>query len=468
MGVEEEKKRLLQTERIAWFQREIPLHELVKVYYSDINDEHNHGIYCALLPIKRKASSLKKVSWDLLHGHGQPDAIVYHEGKKEIVEYLRYGNEEGIEPLVLDRRFHGIRPDHKEISEEFRLFHDLFYDKKSDEFYKFNDAGDEELIAKITENSVEIRLKEIRQFIAAKEMVLVLQFDFRESSAHNLSKLEITGTVEDKHNSVMTWGINFGNLRIGKSESFSRLLGKRYIEPLPKKQSGLWAFGKEEPDQFVEFIIGQDEHGKNIFHTSDPDTLGNNFGANSDEPHYLTPVQFKLDVLDKYYSQSGKYRVEDSVLWCGSLWSLYIDNHHDDKVFAWLGDLGRDLPYSEQLFWRAHNVPPNEKMSDTFYGRQILAKFTNSDRPEHLFQLKYRELGEASDKYIGWRILKPLRQPDQHHLHGIRLPLNNEQGEFDALVLGLTKLLIDSINERKLNENITKVEKESIKGSISL
>ena len=75
-------------------------------------------------------------------------------------------------------------------------------------------------------------------------------------------------------------------------------------------------------------------------------------------PIIWTPVHFRRQVLDKYYQQPGKYAVDDSLLRCGRLWVMAIDNQHDDKVCAWLGDLGRDLPYQERLHWRAHNIPP--------------------------------------------------------------------------------------------------------------
>ena len=76
----------------------------------------------------------------------------------------------------------------------------------------------------------------------------------------------------------------------------------------------------------MEFIIGVDEEGGEIVHTSYPSYLANNFGANPEEPHYLTPVHFRREVLDKYYQKPGKYSVEDSILRCAYLWSMTMDN----------------------------------------------------------------------------------------------------------------------------------------------
>ena len=49
----------------------------------------------------------------------------------------------------------------------------------------------------------------------------------------------------------------------------------------------------------------------------------------------------------------------------------------------------------------------------------------------------------------------------------IRIPSNDEQRDFDELILALTKVLVDSLNEKQLNAFISEAERESTKGSIS-
>jgi hypothetical protein len=311
-------------------------------------------------------------------------------------------------------------------------------------------------------------LKEIRQFLAIKEMHLAIQFDCREHSQYSLAELGLTPGGEDKRDGLMCWGLHFGDGDgITSFKSFSRLLGKHLIPPLPKEKSGFWGYAEEEPKQCVGFIIGIDDDGNEIMHTSDPDQLANYFGANPDSPHYLTPVHFRKEVLDKYYQQPSKYKIDDAILWCGGLWCLQFDNHHDDKVCAWLGDLGRDLPYEEQLHWRSYNIAPAGGMSKTFFSRQVLCQFTDSDRPEHEFDSLYQKVGAACDEAIGWRILLPLAQEDMHHLQAIRIPSNEEQKDFDDLILALTKILVDSLNEGELNKLIPADQRGGIKGSIS-
>jgi hypothetical protein len=174
-----------------------------------------------------------------------PGAVMYHKGREKRVEYLRYGGDDGIEPLVIDRTFYGMREDYKEICEEFRLFHRLYHDRKQDQYIKIDDDGNEHLVAIVEPNCVQIRLKEIRQFLAIKEMYLSIQFDCREYSNHSLEELGLKEGGGDQREGLMYWGHHYGDLRsTSRHRAFSRLLGKRLIAPVPQSKSGFWGFAE--------------------------------------------------------------------------------------------------------------------------------------------------------------------------------------------------------------------------------
>ena len=465
---QQERERLSQDKLLVWLSRDFQLTDMVTVYWSDRTDEHNYAIYCALIPSEEIESSLSRTSWDLMHGHGLPGAVKFYDEGKERVEYLRYGEHNGVQPLVIDREFHGLRPDYKELSEEFRLFHRLYHDRKQDHYYKIDDSGNEHVVAITEANRIQIRLKEIRQFLAIKEMHLAILFDCRENSAMRLEELSRAEGGDDSRDGLISWGLYYGDLGgISSHYAFSRLIGKRLIPPLPKEKSGFWGFAEEEPRKHVDFVTGIDERGDEVTYSSNPDRLADHFGANPGAPNYLTPIHFRKQVLDKYFQAPGKYSVEDGYLRCGALWGMTMDNHHDDRVVAWLGDLGRDLPYEEQLHWRSQNIPPTGGVSETFFRRQILAQFTDSDRPEHVFQQRYQDLATVCRDCIGWSLLLPLTAEDAHHLQSLRISSTDEQKDFDELVQALTKILIDSLNEKALNALIPSQTLGAIKGSIS-
>ena len=130
---------------------------------------------------------------------------------------------------------------------------------------------------------------------------------------------------------------------------------------------------------------------------------------------------------------------------------MKIDNHHDDKVVVWLRELCF-LPYKEQLHWQSHNIPPEGHLSETYFKRNIRGLPTDSNRPEHLFKHRYDHLQKESEKHLGWQLLRRLNSRDEHHLKGLRVPSTNEQSDFDNLVLSLTKILIDSLNQKELKK----------------
>lgn len=457
MNIGDDRERLSQKQMLKILRQDAPINEMITVYLSDVDDQYNHGIYCALIPSSGIERILCRPAWDLFHGNGLPGSEEHYKNNEKRIEYLRYGTSNGVEPLVIDRDFFGLHDKYMEISEEFRLFHRLYHDRKLDHFIKIDDDGNEELVAIVETNRIQIRLKEILQFLAIKEMHLSIQFDCREYSKYSLDELGIEEGGIDGRDGLICWRLYYGDSGFGKHNAFSRLLGKRLFRPTSKAKSGFCGFAEEIPKQYVDFITGIDENGDDITHSSDLDTL-----ANSDA--YLTLVHFRKQVLDKYYQQPSRYSVMDGALYCGNLWSIQIDNHHDDKVCTWLGDLGRDLSYEEQLHWRAHNIPPRGGMSETHFNRQILAEFTDSDRLEHSFSQRYQELAKKCEKKLGWRLLLPLDKRDEHYFKCIRIPATDEQSDFDELVLGLTKILIDSLNESQLNALIPENQRKSLSG----
>jgi hypothetical protein len=260
--------------------------------------------------------------------------------------------------------------------------------------------------------------------------------------------------------------LSFADIPSSNFVGLSKLFGKKLIAPFPKPKGDEYELADGEQSQYADFIIGTNEDGDNIMHSANPAMLDNRFGANPQAPHYLTPIDFRKTVLDKYYNQPSKFRVEDGYLHCGSLWGLEIDNHHLDKVCVYLGDLGY-LAYQEQLHWKSHNISPSGKVSNVFFSRSILGEFTNSNQPDHLFKRLYGTLADTCSKCLGWQILLPLSLEDSHHLTSMRILATENQRDFDELILALTKILVDSLNEKQLNSFIPVEKITNIKGSIS-
>lgn len=411
----------------------------------------------ALIPRGRMASALERSDWELATNHGMPGFVTYSDGGHERTQYYRFGDEDAIEPLVLHRFFHGMRPSSMELCEEFRLFHNLHYEEASREFVRFADNGDAEPVARIGHDRVLIRRRELMQFAAAKDMGLALFVDrFRYGFVSPPLKPE-EAIEEEIATEKSTYSFHRSDARyIGHAgrNVFSRLLGKLLIVPGP---------GWNDPpaEHFEDFIIGVDDRGDDRLHSCDPDRLANYFGANPGAPHYLTPVFFRRDVLQKYYADSSKYVVDDSHVKCCGMWSLRLDNNHPRYVIVYLGDLGTYLPEKERPYWKSFNVRPDGRMSSTYYRRSILAEWADPVAEDHVFRDAYDELRREWAGAFSWPLFRELAEGDQHVGQGVHVPVSNSLKEFEEQVMALTKLMVDYLNEVAIAAQLEEVPKDA-------
>lgn len=75
----------------------------------------------------------------------------------------------------------------------------------------------------------------------------------------------------------------------------------------------------------------------------------------------------------------------------------------------------------------------------------------------------YQTFQMVCDEHLKQPLLKPLELGDEHYFHCLRIPASSKQRDFDGLVLGLAKILIDSLNEEVLREMLPYAEQEQLK-----
>lgn len=435
--------------------------EWIVAYSSHRYDFERSVFYSALISEERIEKSLSDPTWDLMIGNGLPGFSFHFENGKEVGTYHKC-SDEGVEPLVIWRSFHGMKDGYWEVSEEFRHYFNLYEDHPHNKFVLIDDNGDDEDVILMSDDEIKIKLRLIKEFLAVKKMRLALFFDFNRFSEKIIEDLGIKEYHEHKKGDDFIYSIgarNWDSFGDDKKKSQGFLMGKKLISGLKDFKPKL--FDKDEK-KFVDFVIGVDEDGKEITHTCNEDKLANFFGKNKGSPYIVTPVFFTKDVLTKYYSQPNKYSVEDGYLRCGGMWGLRMDNNHPDFVMAFLGDLGH-LSYKEQLHWKSFNVATKGKMSHTAWERGFEAKFTDPEKTDLFFKQKFASFQEAWEKKFGWKLFKPLNKEDEHYFKTLRVPLTNEQKEFDEQVLAIAKIFIDSLNEQELGKGLT-ITKENPKG----
>lgn len=416
-----------------------------------------------LVPSRDAPQAIKSPGWHSLLR--TPGPVSRWDDGEEHIAYHRFGNDDGFEPLVFVRDFNEIKELYVEVSEEFRLFHNLYHNKERNTYIKIDDSGQETVVVELSPRSIAFRVLEVRQYLAIRDMHLVVQFDIHERSPYSLAELSLPEGETTHHDEQSNWRLHLTELDRDDHIGFARLLGKRLVPPVEKARSGFPGFS-DDTKRYVDFVVGQDDQGRETTASCNPEELPR---YTAEGPEFFTPVSFHKSVLDKYYSQHSKFKVSDGLLSYGNVWMLPIDDDHDDRVCVWLGDLGDVLPYAEQLHWRAHNILVSDgRVSATFFDRQFGAKFADSHRPEHQFRDLYRQLADTCQQRLGWHLLVPLTDQDAHRLSSVRVPASAEQSAFDEQVQGLATILVDSLNVRFIRDRVSPAERADHQGSIDL
>lgn len=435
-----------QSKNIEYIKNDFGKEQWIQVAGECKLNNANSNFWCCLFQIEHLKDIMSNPEWDVNYNDGYPgfecsiDGTFFHR----FVSCRDY-----VEPLLFYREFYGVKENYIEISEEFRLLNNMYYDKQNNSYYAILDSGNCDEVVRIKDdNIVYINIKYLKRYASAKQMGVLLFFDIRYETPGLLSDNNLSKFDNEYKDTSLIYEIFGTEENTFQHYTFSRLLGKKAFLPYPVTECGYYPYEKEH--SYLDFIIGHDENGNDFTFTSNPDKLSDYFGANPDAPHYLTPVFFRREVLDKYIKRPDLYKVTDGRLTCGSLWSMEIDNDHKSYVVAYLGDLGRDLPENEQLHWKSYNVLCDEKPSKTAIMRDICNIPAEPDVIDLKFKRDYNILQKKWYSKYNWGIFKELTQKDKYNLDNIRIPSTNSQEEFDTLVLSLVKCIIDSLNEERL------------------
>ncbi|WP_312605290.1 hypothetical protein [Kosakonia cowanii] len=422
--------------------------------YKNMNkdDESEDGsLYSCLIAPEETEKAMQEYGWDLLPGDGGPSIV--SSGSTNI---WYESNCSKCTPLVIYRDFYGRRDSYHEILQELVLYLDLYHDAVSCKYVVDDENGVEIDVIKYSEQEIVIRKSFLRAFMSAKQMNLLLFF---ENSRHKKGSEKL---VDERINEPFISFTRFwDNSYIKGFDTFTRVLGKKLFKCLPRTKENYSPFKIEK--NYESFIIEGDAHD-NREYSSDPSKLSNYFGGNPGAPHYLTPVYFDKAVLQKYFGASSQYEVQDSVIYKHGYWRLRFDNNSPNHVCVFLGDLGKDIPHSEAVYWKSFNIPPEERvMSGTYFKRSILGNFADAESPDLLFKFEFERFQDKWLEQKGWPLFLPLVDADKHCFKTLHSLTKNEQSEFDSQILSLVKITIDSINVKKLKEHVSIDESGSIK-----
>jgi len=410
------------------------------------------SFYCALIPKKYVGKFFEQNSWDFRIGDGAP-AVWQGWSPKSRLWYARFGQLTGVEPFVLYRTYLSHWESHLELSQEFRLYCNLFHDSKAGVYLAIDQNGDQEEVVRMSERHVEVKLPYLHQFLAAKQMQLGLFYDGDAFTKEPVEELGLSDgfTINYRENDIRySLVVRENSLDVKKGKTWSRLLAKALIRCQPR--IGESPFARRRKESFCELLIACEEKRDALKLTCDLEKLSSE--QNTGAPRFLTAVHFRRNVLQKYYDNPQKYEVTDGSVNCGGKWSLRIDNDRPDRVIVWLGDLGQSLTEAERLHWQHYNIVPEGGISRTSYLRNIQGMFADPEMPDLAFKHLYRMINKGWQKRFGFPLFLPQHKRDEHVFKTLRVPLDDNRAEFDVQILSLAKLLIDSLNEASLQRQL--------------
>lgn len=457
-----DKSYIYQVSIREWIENDWDKGIFVPVYGGRKDDKWDIFFQSYLVPADRTEEQLKTDTYDA-YGLLRPGVTVYGAWDSGEAAYYKWGNNTSIEPLVIKRDYNDLARDNIEIVEEFRFLFNLYYNSQSKEYV---DLENDTSVVKISDdNLVSIHKRYLKSYLAIKNMALIIHIDSRCTDI--VEDIFPTDSFDYRNDdNTVFYTVNIGRGHNGiQEENFSILFGKKVLFGCKLKDCNIWPYNEKK--QYIEFIVGVDDNGRELHYTCDPSKLSNYFGANPDAPHYLTPIFFDSAVLSKYYSNPEKYKVDDGIIRCGTLWSLYIDNQNTGYVSAYLGDLGRNLPSEqEQHYWRGFNKALDAKLSATKFKRDFMALPASSQSQDFVFKNTYVKTNRQFAEKAGWPLFLELDEQDRYNFEGLRIPINNSIVEMDMLVLSLVKVLLDSLNEKEIVSHLTGTY-EKLVGSIA-
>lgn len=439
------KDRYEQRRGVNFLRCDFGRNEWVVVAGRDENGDQSNWYHSVLIPmsdIEKHQNDMSWTDWEcdrptvLELGYGDNKRYVYDKGGYHEGEY---------EDIVYKRTFISEADTYYELSQEFVLFFNLYYDSDNKKYLCKLNNGDEETVALYISDDrklgIKIKLNYLIRFASAKQKALmfIANLRFTQNYRDKPEGLEPIDTLE-----IVDDGLRYLHLaHVNESLKlvYSEIRAKKIIKPLSVE----FAIQDTCNANYGRFIVNVDEYGRPVLHTCHPEGLqGVAKKANSPLPDYDTVVYFKKSLLDRYYRKPDIYIVGRSSLSCSDKWGISIWPYSRRYYVAYLKDIGTSLPLSEHSHWMQHNVacPADE----------IEAR--GDEELPFVFMDYYREVQRKWMETCGWSpYLEPVRQ-DATKINTIRLPLPDDELTFSEVLSALTVLLVDYLNEKEIKKRI--------------
>lgn len=305
----------------------------------------------------------------------------------------------GGEPLVIRRRLEGVHTGSTPIEISQKLVHclDIHYVDERKAYCRLNDNGDIEDVIRILRlqipdqiegrEMVSILRKDLDNYMALADMALVMKFDFTRYVAGSFNSWDGASRYNRDELDLFYHG--------GSTSKASFTHGAMVVRPNTTVEEQEEAWRKDfdgDPDrEYAVFKIYDRKNDRQVETSCSPEHIVSYF-EDSDLPWQISPVFFRAEVLNRFKGDPEKYTLEDRSISCRGAWYLKsYDINEAGQVHAYIWDLS-NLPYDEQLYWKAFNEWPKAPISERAHRTDIEGDWYTEYQPLDALKRKIRTL----------------------------------------------------------------------------
>ena len=365
-----------------------------------------------------------------------------------------------------DERYIDILQDYIHVS-------DVHWWSERSAYCRLDDYGGIEAVVSMTcDDSQEhillasFKREPLEQYLAATNSILVRLFVFDLDDGRSLKDNGGRSAVDQLQESNIYDENIFYNQKVIPGYMGSTIGAQVIGLSRPKAEVVSSIFGRNEEGLFTEFVVWDFRNDPNVAESAhllefpgvsmlteivstDPSTTTSYFATYRNSlPFDTSPAFFNADLLHKYKADRGRYLVEHGRLSCRDAWSIKYDTNGAGQVFAYMKHL-RDLPYSEQQYWKVFNEHPKAGISETAKAYDFDADISFESSDPLLVMKRIIDRWNESGS-LWWKTT------DDNLLSSDFTPITDSRDEWSDAFMALEKLVISSFEVEHIRERLDK------------
>ena len=363
------------------------------------------------------------------------------------------------EQLVFARSFEGRIGDknYYEVLQKFTHLFGLHFLESRSAYCRLDKHGDIEDVIRIVEipargtafggTVITFNRAVLDEYLVLTDSAIVRTFDFTRFRSSHFGGWSDSHEVQSVNDLALFYR---SHIEPGHA---SYMRGCQIVVSLTPKEAVLKRHNFGEPEEGKQYasFIARDWKNNVVREISCAPGQTANYFTQSDLPYETSPAFFRPEVLSKYKADSEKYRLADRSISCRGGWHLQTYDINDaGQVHTYIVYL-RNLPYEEQLYWKAHNEQPKGGISKRAFESDFKASWDQEYDP--LISLK-GALHEWNRVQVPWWTLRGEKLPDQVHY-----PVTASHDEWENEILHLDQLVVEGFETKWLRTTAQQLDR---------